>query len=376
MHGSIRITRRVEYRQVADHRHCSLMLAARITLAHFSVSSTMSFSNSAGDIGAGTLPRSARRALIDLGVGEGGVDFLVEPVDDFGSRSLGRADALPGAGLEAGDEIAHGRHLRQRLRARRGGHRQRAHLAGFDGLDRLGQGAEHHLHLSADEVGERRRASAIRHMEHVDASQQLEQLSPDMGRASAAARRHADLARIGLGVGDELGNRPGRDRWIYFHDKGQVADHCDRSDVVDEIEVEFIVQCRVHCHRRGDQEQGIAVRGCAHDCLDADIGARARPVLDDECLPEPLRQPLADQAGEDVERAAGSHRHDDAHRPRRIGLRSCDARECGKRGSSRGQMQECAAGECHDALLGFSHFADRLKYRKSGGGWSFLAGIR
>src|SRR5215472_7170447 len=42
----------------------ALMLAARITLAHFSVSSTTIFSNSAGDIGIGTLPSSARRALI------------------------------------------------------------------------------------------------------------------------------------------------------------------------------------------------------------------------------------------------------------------------------------------------------------------------
>src|SRR5262249_57101601 len=49
----------------AEGRHYSaLMLAARITLPHFSVSSAMSFSNSAGDIGIGTLPSSARRALI------------------------------------------------------------------------------------------------------------------------------------------------------------------------------------------------------------------------------------------------------------------------------------------------------------------------
>ena len=43
---------------------CGLMLAARITLPHFSVSSAISLPNSAGDPGSATPPRSARRAFI------------------------------------------------------------------------------------------------------------------------------------------------------------------------------------------------------------------------------------------------------------------------------------------------------------------------
>jgi hypothetical protein len=42
--------------------YSALMLAARITLAHFSVSSATSFPNSAGVIGMGSPPSSARRA--------------------------------------------------------------------------------------------------------------------------------------------------------------------------------------------------------------------------------------------------------------------------------------------------------------------------
>src|SRR5437879_8240734 len=42
----------------------ALMLRARMTLPHFSVSSAMNLPNSAGDIGIGTPPRSASRALI------------------------------------------------------------------------------------------------------------------------------------------------------------------------------------------------------------------------------------------------------------------------------------------------------------------------
>ena len=45
-------------------RQSALILAALITLPHFSVSSAMSLLNSAGVIGIGALPRSASRAFI------------------------------------------------------------------------------------------------------------------------------------------------------------------------------------------------------------------------------------------------------------------------------------------------------------------------
>jgi hypothetical protein len=48
----------------ADRSHSALMLAARITLPHFSVSSAMSLPKSAGESTSGALPRLANRALI------------------------------------------------------------------------------------------------------------------------------------------------------------------------------------------------------------------------------------------------------------------------------------------------------------------------
>src|SRR5262249_8541759 len=45
-------------------RQSALMLAARITLAHFSVSSAISFPNSVGESASTVPPRSASRALI------------------------------------------------------------------------------------------------------------------------------------------------------------------------------------------------------------------------------------------------------------------------------------------------------------------------
>jgi hypothetical protein len=44
--------------------HSGLILVARITLPHFSVSAAMNLPKSAGDPGSTTPPRSARRAFI------------------------------------------------------------------------------------------------------------------------------------------------------------------------------------------------------------------------------------------------------------------------------------------------------------------------
>ena len=70
--------------------HYGLMLAALITLPHFSVSSRMNFANSAGELGNTSAPRSASRALSTS------VDFFVDLFDGLGSRPRGYADALPG----------------------------------------------------------------------------------------------------------------------------------------------------------------------------------------------------------------------------------------------------------------------------------------
>ena len=54
----------------------------------------------------------------------------------------------------------------------------------------------------------------------------------------------------------------------------------------------------------------MAVGGRLHDCLGGDIAAGARTVLDNEWLAEPLRQPLADQARNDVGDAASGKADD------------------------------------------------------------------
>src|SRR5262249_47408313 len=59
---------------------------------------------------------------LDRGIGESGIDFLVEPVDDLGRRGLRCADAEPETRFVARHKLTHGRDVRQRVRARRGGY--------------------------------------------------------------------------------------------------------------------------------------------------------------------------------------------------------------------------------------------------------------
>src|SRR5262249_47594089 len=55
-----------------------------------------------------------------VGIGEAGIDLLVELVDDFDGRVFWRADPYPAGRLIARHELSHGRDVRQRVRARLG----------------------------------------------------------------------------------------------------------------------------------------------------------------------------------------------------------------------------------------------------------------
>src|SRR5262245_25166388 len=129
---------------------------------------------------------------------------------------------------------------------------------------------------------------------------------------------------------------------------GYAHDADDRSDVPDEIEIEICVERGVDRARGVYLEKRIAIGGCLHDRLGTDIAAGTRPVLDDEWLAEPFRKPLTHQAREDVGRPTGGKTDDDAHRPRRIGLRPRDPRHRRERGRTRCQVQKLSAGKFHE----------------------------
>ena len=95
-----------------NENHSGLIPANVTTLAHFSVSVATKLPKSEGEPAITVPPRSANRAL-SLGIGEGGVDLVVELVDDLGRRAGGSANAVPAARLVARHELVHRRHVRQ-----------------------------------------------------------------------------------------------------------------------------------------------------------------------------------------------------------------------------------------------------------------------
>ena len=82
----------------------------------------------------------------------------------------------------------------------------------------------------------------------------------------------------------------------------------------------------------------MAVRGRLNYRLGADIAAPARPVVDDERLTEPFREPLTHQAREDVDPASGTGGDNNADWSRRIRLRHRETRDRWQHGSARGQI--------------------------------------
>ena len=153
------------------------------------------------------------------------------------------------------------------------------------------------------------------------------------GRA-IALRGIGRLAGIGLGVGDEVFERGLRQVRPRGDDVGHQRQHADRHElgpVVGQRLVEVVVD-RQGAGRAA--QQGVAVGLGAPDDLGADIAARAGAVIDDHRLSPGGGELLADQAAQNVGRAAGREGHDDAHL---LGWPSLGKGGCG-------QQQQCGDG--------------------------------
>src|SRR6266849_539082 len=300
------------------------MLAARITLAHFSVSSATSLPNSAGASAVAVPPKSAKRALI-LGSARAAAISLLSRSMISGGVFLGAPTPSQSPASKPGtNSFTVGTSGSASARAAVVTARARSRPVLIYSIAPA---------IPAEEIGQCGACAAIRHVNKIDAGRYLEKFAHQMAGRTDAGRCHCDLARIGLGVGDQLGHGFGRDLRIGQHDLRLPDQARDRRDVAEKHEAELVVKCRVDRARWADHQERMAVGRRAHDRFGCDIGARARPVLDDEWLAEPLLQPLSDQARADVGRAASGETDDNAHLPRRVGLCLCKARDHLERGS-------------------------------------------
>ncbi len=136
-----------------------------------------------------------------------------------------------------------------------------------------------------------------------------------MRRASRTGRPHVDLAGIGFGIGDELGDGLRRERRVHDHHIVGLHGARDRRDIAAEIKLEILVEGGVPRVRRGSLEQGVAIGACPHHRFGREVAAGARAVLDDELLAEPLGHHLPGEPRHDIVHAAGRIADQQQHRP-------------------------------------------------------------
>jgi hypothetical protein len=87
----------------------------------------------------------------------------------------------------------------------------------------------------------------------------LEQLARQVRGRPGSERGHGDLARIGLGVGDQLGDAPGWERWMRNQHHGVNHETANRRDVAPHVEWQVLEYAGVDERRRPIEQQRVAV---------------------------------------------------------------------------------------------------------------------
>src|SRR5215468_430069 len=264
------------------------MPANLTTLPHFSVSSAMNFPKSAGELGSAVAPKSANRAfilgsaraalisLLSLSTISAGVLFgAPTPVQKLDSYP-GTNSATVGMSGNTGERVA-------------------VVTASARSLPPLTYSIDEDMVANMTCTGPPSRSTSAGPAPRYGTCTRVTPViilnsSPAIWVSGTnATRRHVDLPGIGLGIGDELGNRLDRHRGMHLHEKRLAMNACDRSDVADQIETELVVERGVDRVHHSGHKQRISVRGRVHDRLGTDIAGRARPILDDKLLTETLR---------------------------------------------------------------------------------------
>ena len=151
-------------------------------------------------------------------------------------------------------------------------------------LYRCRQVVDRGLHLSTDEIGDKRRRATIGHMKHVDACHHLEQLTGHMRGRADTERCQGHLTGVGFSVSDQFRNCLNGNRWMDLKDQRRTDQASDHDDVTNEIEIELLKERNVDRIRRTGSKQRVAITRRPHYRLDREIGRSARPVLDDKLL--------------------------------------------------------------------------------------------
>jgi hypothetical protein len=177
-------------------------------------------------------------------------------------------------------------------------------------------------------------------------------ISIEMVRHTRPDRGEGELAGIGLGIGDQIGDRLHRQLRIDDQHERRLREQGQRNEVAERVIRQALVERNIDRHGRCRRhQQRVAVgRGLLHRDR-GDDAAGAGLVLDDNALAEPLLQILRHHPRQKIGAATRRERIDDRNRPRGIVLREC----CRRRQQQ--QANEPCEARLHDGRP--SHRAER-----------------
>jgi hypothetical protein len=179
----------------------------------------------------------------------------------------------------------------------------------------------------------------------IEAGGHLDHLHRQVKRIARTA--HAVVERSGprLGELDQVGDRLHHRKMRACH-----QDQCGGRQLGDGDEVDHRIKWKLAKDRGRNRlanrrlQNGVPVRSRLRDQVGSDVAPGPHPVLDHHGLLELFRQPGADHARQQIDRASRGERHENSHRSVRVILR-----ECGSAGAA------SDAGHRHERELYQSH---------------------
>src|SRR5262245_15252274 len=177
--------------------------------------------------------------------------------------------------------------------------------------------------MTRDEILHRRRGAAIRHVHDGGAGRLLELLADDMAGAAVPLRCIGQLARVGLGVGNQLPHRVGRHGRVDDQHVGGRRDQANGSEILLRVIGQIGHQMRQDGLRlmKSDIERVAVGRRLGHGSSRNRAGATGA-ILDHGRLAG-LAQLLRQRPAHEIGNAAWRCRDDQLDRLRRIGLCLC-----------------------------------------------------
>ncbi|MNN14367.1 hypothetical protein D3C81_1274280 [compost metagenome] len=207
------------------------------------------------------------------------------------------------------------RHLADQRHARALGHGQQLELAGLHLRIRRQHPVHQHLSGTTHGVRNRLRATLVRHVLPGRAGGLLHRHARQVRRA--ADGRHGEVQRLLVRQGHQFLEVVGRHGRMHHQQVGRVGQHRHALEIFLRAEAQLGVHGRADGQRAHiAQQQRVVVRAGLRHHGRADVAVGARAVVHHHGLAQRFAERLADQAGDDVRRAAGGVGH---HQPDRLG---------------------------------------------------------